>query len=495
MVISAYKDRSPLLFTGAGIICGAALVILAIVPGTITHHIRSFFPDGPYMWVALATAVVLLASLLLHLTATLVGWRFQPEESVLLSSGASIDETISEVRARLQALAALDEPDVSGALDLLLQGGLALSCSDIHLNPLGNEVRVDYRIDGVLYGVSSLPGHLGPRFSQRLKVLSHLDTFAKTPQDGVLRRAYPAGRVEARVSVLPANHGERVVLRLVKGGEAVVALDQLGLDDTTRRHLTTTLDKPQGLLFVSGPVGSGKTTTLYSSLRYLHESRGRTTSIMTLEDPIELQLPFCTQTQINPKVGMTFAQTLRTVLRQDPGALMVGEIRDRETAQIATQAGLTGHLILTTVHVESAAGVFTRLMEMDVEPYVLSSATVGALSQRLVRGLCGYCKEVHTPTTEERLRLEALGAPVGEGTFYVPVGCENCGDRGFDGRLVIVEFLQMTDEVRQTVGNRCSTEEIHRCATSAGMVPLVQQGLRLAASGQTSLSEVLRVAG
>ncbi len=456
---------------------------------------ENFFPEGPYRWTAFSAGAILLVSVVLQVIAGFMGWEGTPTDGLPIGTGGTVDETIAEVKTRIEALTARSEPDVSGALDLLLQGGLALSCSDIHINPLGNELRIDYRIDGVLYGVGSLPAALGPRFSQRVKVLAKLDSFARTPQDGVLRRAFPVGKVEARVSVLPSNHGERVVLRVVKGGRAVVALADLGLDEGSQRSLEATLDKPQGLVFVSGPVGSGKTTTLYSALRYLYESRGQTTSIMTLEDPIEIELPFCTQTQINPKIGMTFAQTLRTILRQDPGALMVGEIRDRETAEIAAQAGLTGHLILTTVHVDSAAGVFARLTEMGVMPYVLSGATVGALSQRLVRRLCDACKLLTPPSAEEIDRFAALGLSVGRGDYFVPGGCDTCGHRGFEGRAAIVEFLQMTNEIRDAVARNASTEQIHRLAQGAGMVPLAARGLGLAADGRTSLSEVLRVVG
>jgi general secretion pathway protein E len=272
-------------------------------------------------------------------------------------------------------------------------------------------------------------------------------------------------------------------------------LGDLGFDESLLTALESVLQKPQGLLLVSGPVGSGKTTTLYSALGYIHQTRGETTSIMTLEDPIELQLPFSTQTQVNSKGGLSFAHALRTVLRQDPGALMVGEIRDRETAQIATQAGLTGHLILTTVHVDSAAGTFTRLMDMDVEPYVLSSAIVGALAQRLVRGLCPACRTVQIPTAEENRRFAELGHPVVEAKYFGAVGCARCEGRGFDRRLPIAEILTMSDNVKEAIQSRRSTEELHRLAVANGMRPLVAQGLDLAVRGETSLTEVLRVVG
>jgi len=246
---------------------------------------------------------------------------------------------------------------------------------------------------------------------------------------------------------------------------------------------------------VSGPVGSGKTTTLYSALQHLHGARGDTTSLVTLEDPIELQLPYATQTQINAKHGMSFAQTLRSVLRQDPGALMLGEIRDRETAEIATQAGLTGHLILTTIHVQSAAGTFARLAEMDVESFILSSSCLGSLAQRLVRALCVECRAKKPATPEIRERFKSLGIDLPDRDFYEPVGCPVCEGRGYAGRLPIVELLVMSDRLRSAVHKRSTSDEIQRIALEEGMVPLASSGLELASRGSTSLLEVLRVAG
>lgn len=495
MVVGKARDHSPLLFVGAVLTLSTALAILTALPGSPTQRIGEFFPEGPYLWASQGLLVVLGLSLSTQLLASLLELGVGVRRTGLSSSGTSIEETLAEVRSRLSAATRTRDPDVGGALDLLIEGALLLKGSDIHLNPLGDGLNVNYRIDGVLKGVATLPKELTPRFSQRVKVLANLDVFTRSPQDGVMRRRVGEHNVEARVSILPANHGERVVLRLVRGGEAVTALAELGLEPSVQRELQAILQKPQGLLLVSGPVGSGKTTTLYSALGYIHKTRGETTSIMTLEDPIELQLSFSTQTQVNTKGGMSFAQALRTVLRQDPGALMVGEIRDRETAQIATQAGLTGHLILTTVHVDSAAGTFTRLMEMDVEPYVLSSAIVGALAQRLVRGLCPSCRTLHEPTEEERRRVEELGFLLPDGSYFAPVGCERCEGRGFDRRLLIAELLSTSDSVRDAIRTRRSTEDIHRLAVLNGMIPIAHQGVQLAARGDTSLAEVLRVVG
>ncbi|HSC89584.1 MAG TPA: GspE/PulE family protein, partial [Polyangiaceae bacterium] len=354
---------------------------------------------------------------------------------------------------------------------------------------------VTYRVHGALHEVVRLPSAIGPRLALRVKVLARMDTYARRPQDGRVRHRVGDLQLEARVSSLPADFGERLVLRLVRGTSQVPTLESLGLDAGVEQKLRDLLARPQGLLFVSGPVGSGKTTSLYASLGHIVATRGQVTSLVTLEDPIELQLPFATQTQINTHMGMSFAQTLRSVLRQDPNVLMVGEIRDRETAEIAMQAGLTGHLILTTIHVESAAGTFARMIDMGVEPFTVASATLGCLSQRLVRVLCSHCREAREPDPLVRARLEALGAQLREGTYYEAVGCEVCEGQGYTGRLPVGELLVMSERLREAVHARKSTAEIASLAVAEGMVPLLRTALERATDGTTSLAEVSRVVG
>jgi len=286
-----------------------------------------------------------------------------------------------------------------------------------------------------------------------------------------------------------------VVLRLVRGSRAVPDVESLSFSDEVLGGLTDLVGRPQGLLFVTGPVGSGKTTTLYAALKQISRLRGRTTTMVTLEDPIELELPFATQTQMHPKAGMTFAGTLRSVLRQDPNVLMVGEIRDRETAEIAMQAGLTGHLILTTVHGQSAAGVFARLVEMDIEPFILASATLGCLSQRLVRTLCTACRREAKPDGIVVDRFAQAGIVLPEGVYYEHVGCDFCEGQGFTGRLPIAELLIVNEPVRKVITARKPTSELHQVAMAEGMTPLLRDGLARAQRGETSLMEVLRVAG
>ncbi len=407
----------------------------------------------------------------------------------------NVRETIEEVRSRVQECVDAGATEVSSTFDEIVRGAMRVAASDIHLTPAPNGFVATYRVHGALHEVCTVPTEHGKRLATRVKVLARLDPYSRKPQDGRLTREVSGIRVEARVSTLPAEGGQRIVLRLVSGSRAVPLLGELGFEPDVANGLIEILSKPQGLLFVTGPVGSGKTTTLYSAMQHIAQSRGGTTSLVTLEDPIELQLAFATQTQINAQVGMTFAQTLRSVLRQDPNVLMIGEIRDRETAEIAAQAGLTGHLLLTTVHADTTAGIFARLIEMDVEPFILASAAAGSLSQRLVRTLCTNCRQVKAPEGLIAERLEKLGVTLDAADYYEPVGCEHCEGQGFTGRVPIAELLVLSSELRHAIHQRLPTAELHRLAVAEGMVPLLESGLLRARRGETSLSEVLRVAG
>lgn len=407
----------------------------------------------------------------------------------------SAREALLEVQDRVAQGLEGREPDLVVAFDELIRGALRVEASDIHLTPQRGDLVVTYRIHGSLFDVCLFPKATGQKLATRVKVLAQLDPYARRPQDGRLQREVSGALVETRVSILPADGGQRVVLRLVRGGRTVPELDALGFDPMVLYALEELLRKPQGLLLVTGPVGSGKTTTLYSSLQHIAQIRGRTTSLVTLEGPIELQLGCATQTQINAQIGMDFASTLRSVLRQDPNVLMLGEIRDPETAEIAAQAGLTGHLLLTTVHANTAAGAFARVSEMGVEPFVLASAAIGALSQRLVRTLCMSCRYPAEPDSLVVERLRRLGVELPLGTFYEARGCEFCEGQGYTGRTPIAELLVVTPEVRHAIHQRTPTEALHELAVTRGMVPLVKSGLDRAERGITSLSEVVRVVG
>ncbi len=408
---------------------------------------------------------------------------------------ASNREALEEVRSRVEECTQLGREQIAATVDELLRGAIQLRASDIHLSPSSRGVTITYRMDGSLHEVCRLATYLGPQLATRIKVLARLDTYTRKPQDGKLRQHVGADLIEARVSTLPVDQGERVVLRITRGSVGVPQLSELGFLPATHHGIESILARPQGLFLVSGPVGSGKTTTLYSALQHVNESRNRESSLVTLEDPIELQLPFATQTQINPAVDMNFAQTLRSVLRQDPNVLMLGEIRDRETASIAAQAGLSGHLILSTLHVDRAVGSFPRLMDMGVEPFVLASTVVGALSQRLVRTLCTHCRKPAEASDLLKQRLAQLEVELPDGDYADPTGCEYCEGRGFTGRTPIAELLVVNDAMRKAVSDQLPSEELHRIAVEAGMIPLLSAGLARARTGETSLSEVFRVVG
>jgi general secretion pathway protein E len=386
--------------------------------------------------------------------------------------------------------------DIIRLVDELMRCSVVLGASDIHLTPTPRSVDLAYRIDGVLEPVCSLSEKLAPTILSRLRVMARLDTFEHdVPQDGRIEVHNPSGSAEFRVSVLPTSHGPKVVMRVARTGTGASSLEDLGLSPEILARFRELLRRPQGLLFLTGPTGSGKTTTIYAALRHIHESRGQVTNIVTIEDPIEFNLPFLTQTQVSEKSGLTFAMGLRAILRQDPNVIMVGEIRDPETSAIATQAGLTGHLILTTVHSDSAAGLFNRVIETGVEPFLLASASLGVLSQRLVRSLCRSCRKLAPVSPVEVERLDRCSIDVRGQRFHLPVGCAKCGGRGYLGRSAVCELLVVTSALRELLNSRVPTPEIHRLAVSEGMVTLLEDGVARARSGETSLAEVLRVAG
>jgi general secretion pathway protein E len=471
---------------------GQGATLLSEIPG----QLGAGFASGAWWWLSRATILASGIALVFTIAETLLGIRRvgRGQEFQKLTTG-NVQEAILEVRRRIASVTD-KAPDVVVGFTELMRGAVKVAASDVHVSPTAEGVKLTYRVHGALHEVAILESPVLAPLVTRVKVLARLDTYVQgKPQDGRLVMALDGGTIECRVSTLPTEMGERVVLRLVRGGRSVPDVESLGFSDEVLSGLTGILAKPQGLLFVTGPVGSGKTTTQYAALRHIAGTRGKTTTLVTLEDPIELELAFATQTQMHPKAGMTFAGTLRSVLRQDPNVLMLGEIRDRETAEIAMQAGLTGHLILTTVHGQSAAGVFARLIEMGIEPFMLASATVGSLSQRLVRTLCTACRREAKPEHLVIERFTQVGVVIPDGTYYEHVGCDFCEGQGFTGRLPIAELLLMNDKVRSAVNSRGPTRDIEQVATAEGMTPLFRDGLARARRGETSLSEVLRVAG
>ncbi len=381
-----------------------------------------------------------------------------------------------------------DDAPIIRLINALLQEAIREDASDIHVETFERRLVVRMRVDGVLREVLTPKRELAPLLVSRIKVMARMDIAEKRiPQDGRISLRIGGRDVDVRVSTMPASNGERVVLRLLDKQAGRLQVSHLGMGETCDGHMRELIHKPHGIILVTGPTGSGKTTTLYASLTELNDS---SRNILTVEDPIEYQLEGIGQTQVNTKVDMTFARGLRAILRQDPDVVMVGEIRDLETAEIAVQASLTGHLVLSTLHTNTAVGAVTRLQDMGIEPFLLSSSLLGSLAQRLVRVLCDDCK---TPYQASASELEMLGLPANEScTLYHPNGCEACNNQGYRGRTGIYELVLVDDTLRQLIHDRAGELELNRHARTLTS-GIREDGWRKVLGGHTSVEEVLRV--
>jgi general secretion pathway protein E len=398
---------------------------------------------------------------------------------------------LGRVKAMIEAFNGDEKADVPRLVDYMLQQAVLHQASDVHLIPYREFLLVRYRIDGILADVAKIGLHLREGVTNRLKVMARVVLFVHDrPQDGRLELTVAGRGVDLRAAFMPTLHGERVVLRILDGREVGLGLESLGMTPNQLSGFDDIVMRPQGMVILNGPAGSGKTTTIYAALRAILERSQFGRSIYTLEDPIEYDLMNINQTQIEETRGFTFAQGLRTMLRQDPDVIMVGEIRDLDTARIAVQAGMTGHLIITTVHAKRAAGVFVRLVEIGVDPHSVASAVTAVVAQRLVRRLCTHCRRKTRSTPGQEAKL---GRNLGGDAFYAPTGCPACGNKGFSGRTGVFEILQVDEGVRDLVSQRASPDAIHQRAVEHGMSILIDNGLRLARAGETSLDEVLRV--
>jgi general secretion pathway protein E len=404
--------------------------------------------------------------------------------------GEAGGETAEDDAERLKDMAS--EAPVVRLVNMLITKAVETRASDIHIEPFENKLRVRYRVDGILQEVQTPPIRLAAALISRVKIMAKLNIAERRlPQDGRIKLAVRGKEIDFRVSTLPTMHGESVVMRILDRGGAVFDFSVLGFEEETLSHYLDLLQRPNGILLVTGPTGSGKTTTLYTSLLRLNTADVK---ILTVEDPVEYQLEGVNQIQVKPQINLTFANVLRSILRQDPDIIMIGEIRDLETAEIAAQAALTGHLVLSTLHTNSAAGTVTRLLDMGLEDYLLASTLNGITAQRLVRTLCPHCRQPHPALPEliKQMRLERF-ADQGPVTLFRPVGCARCNGTGYHGRTGIAEILVMSDAVRRMILRRADSGEIQRAAVDAGMRTLYEDGIRKAARGQTSLEEVLRV--
>lgn len=381
-----------------------------------------------------------------------------------------------------------DDAPIIRLINALLTQAIKENASDIHIEAYENHMTVRFRVDGVLREVLQPRRAIAPMLVSRIKVMAKLDIAEKRiPQDGRISLRIAGRAVDVRVSTLPATHGERVVMRLLDKQAGRLDLEHLGMEESARDQMDELIHKPHGIILVTGPTGSGKTTTLYASLARLND---RKRNIMTVEDPVEYHLDGVAQTQVNSKVDMSFARGLRAILRQDPDVVMVGEIRDLETAEIAVQASLTGHLVFSTLHTNSAVGAVTRLHDMGVEPFLLSSSLLGMLAQRLVRRLCPACKQPHAPDERERQILKLK--PQDEVTLYRAHGCDACGHSGYRGRSGIYELVSIDATMRELIHDGASENAMTKHAHTKSH-SLTTDGYRLVLEGQTTLEEVLRV--
>jgi len=479
----------------------AILSILAGTPNSVKgvwedSHLEKDFkiePESgqPYGRVICPASEIENAISRCYYQSTGIGSNDQDSNAQDLPSGSDVDATSVQTHAEDLLNIANKAPIVKLANRIFFQA-VHSRASDIHIEPYESKARIRFRIDGVLHDVFTLPKQQIPALLSRLKIMANLNIAERRlPQDGQSRIKIGRDLVDIRVSVIPTLGGERVMLRLLDKGRGELGLDQIGFSQEMLNRFRNLINVPHGIILLTGPTGSGKTTTLYAALNELNcEER----NILTVEDPIEYQLPGVGQTQVKPKINLTFANCLRHILRQDPDVIMIGEIRDLETAEIAIQASLTGHLVLSTLHTNDSASAVTRLIDMGIEPYLISSSVIAVMAQRLLRVICPQCKSPYGPQ-EQMISLwsEREKASLVKGQFYKGLGCENCLKTGYLGRTGIFELLVVDDNIKELTTKRQGSHIIKQTAIEKGMSTLREDGLRKALAGETTLEEVCRV--
>jgi general secretion pathway protein E len=403
----------------------------------------------------------------------------------------NLDQLVGEASTSDDLLDVVNRPPVIRLVNDILFRALQLRASDIHVHPYEARIQIRYRIDGILYDALSLNKNVLPLIVSRIKVMAGMDIAERRlPQDGRCSVRLGQREVDLRISTVPTSFGERSVMRLLDKSTGVYELNELGLGQDNQNKLDSLLNRSHGVIFVTGPTGSGKSTTLYACLNRINSAEK---NIITIEDPIEYQLEGISQIQVANKKGMTFATSLRHVLRQDPDVIMVGEVRDIETARMSIQSSLTGHLVFSTLHTNDSAGAVSRLLDLGVEPYLVSSSLIAIMAQRLVRRVCQNCKEIAKPLEHELRELGIDEAAGNVGEFFVGVGCDKCFQTGYRGRTGIYELMLVSEEVQNLIYNRESAGTIKKVALNAGLKTLRMDGARKVLAGLTTVSEVLRV--
>lgn len=478
--------------------------VINLIPQRLAeqHQVLPVRTEGNKLWVAMADPLDYYAIDELRLST---GLRVEPtiaardELKRAIKRYYGLQESVEQISQILQSREAEetehpiedeDSPVVKTVNQIIIQA-VQIGASDIHLDPQEDSLRIRYRVDGIMRTERTLPPHMQGVIIARIKVMANMNVAERRlPQDGRVEMDIEFRQVDIRISTLPTIHGEKVVMRVLDLSNALTEIEKLGLSNHNYPLFMKGIHGTNGVVLITGPTGSGKTTTLYSALSRLNHDD---TNIITVEDPVEYQLHGINQVQVNPVTGMTFARSLRAILRQDPNIVMIGEIRDLETAEIAVRAAMTGHLVLSTLHTNSAANAITRLIDMGVEPFLVSSSVNCIAAQRLVRRVCPACSMDVKPTDDERRLLEYHGFHVH--TLKKGHGCAECGRTGYRGRLAIHEVLTVDDMLRSMILQKRSDSDYHAYAASQSLVPLVKDGLGKVAAGYTTVSEVYRVTG
>ena len=412
------------------------------------------------------------------------------------SAGAGESDALAAIRAEVEALSEEDLEEESNSapiiryVDLVLYQAIKEKASDIHFEPFEDDFKIRYRVDGALYEMAPPPQHLKAAIISRIKVMSGLNIAeTRLPQDGRITKEINDKPIDMRVSTLPTAFGESVVLRVLDRSNVNLDLETLNLEPEIYEYVTNTIEKPNGIFICTGPTGAGKTTTLYACLRRINTEESK---LLTAEDPVEYDMDGIMQVPVNEGIGLTFGRVLRAFLRQDPDKILVGEMRDLETAQIAIQASLTGHLVLSTLHTNDAAGAVTRLVDMGCEPFLVAATLEGVLGQRLLRRICPDCRVAYDPTAAVLAQLELNEADTGGREFYTGQGCDSCNDTGYRGRQGLFELLDMSEPIRELVTQRAATVVLQQKAKELGMKTLREDGLRNIFDGITTIEEVLK---
>jgi type IV pilus assembly protein PilB len=414
--------------------------------------------------------------------------EFQLDDLIRDITDDSVEVVVADEEETSDLARVAGESPVVRLANYLICNAVKDGASDIHIEPGEKKMRIRYRIDGVLFEVMSPPQTMHPALVSRLKIMANLDiSERRLPQDGRIRAIVRNRYIDFRINTLPTTQGEKAVIRILDNRSILIGLERLGFEPDHLKLLKEQIDRPHGVILVTGPTGSGKTTTLYSALMTMN---GSEMNISTVEDPVEYSLGFANQVQINERIGFTFASALRALLRQDPDVIMVGEIRDEETARISVQAALTGHLVLSTLHTNDAPSSITRLINIGVEPYLISAAVNGVLAQRLIRRICENCKEEYTPADEVKTALEKAGIEADR--LWRGKGCDRCRKTGYSGRCGIYEMVVLDDAIRDMVAARPNVTELRRYCKEHGMVTLREDGVRKLKRGDSSLEEILQ---